>query len=132
MPDNPIAMILVALSAALFASATATLQPGCNLTVTNEVDYGSTTRCVEYPDGVSVNLSACKDLCCATDDCTLFTWLDGAPPTCWPLQSASGAHNNTNKDHYVGAPPQLPPPTSWATKIAKADMLYAPTDAFVP
>ena len=107
---------------------------GCHLnTSTNDFDFTETTRCSEYPNGISVNLSTCAELCCSTSDCTLFAWLSH-PLTCWPLSSASNIIPNRDRNHYIGLnlPPQptpmppMPPPDSWAPKIASGDMLYAP------
>jgi len=109
-----------------------------NLSATNALDFQATTRSSSYPNGLSVNLTTCGDVCCNTSDCVLYAWLNGgggaASDTCWPLASATGLISNSNMNHYIGVPPQPPPPppqptpSSWIPRISTGDMLYSSVD----
>jgi len=111
---------------------------GCkNLSATNALDFQATTRSNFFPNGISVNLSMCGDICCNTSDCVLYAWLNGggaASDTCWPLASATGLISNSDMNHFIGIPPQPPPlppqptPSSWIPRISSGDMLYSSVD----
>ena len=126
----PVLWVVVAVVAAAQAA------PGCkNLTTSNTLDFEATTRCAQYPNGVSpLSLEECLTLCCATDACTLFAWKDTAGGLCWPLSAATALIPNTDRSHYIGAPPPPPAvyPPSWVPLIASGDMLYAAEDTDVP
>ena len=124
------------------AAAAAASGSSCkNLTTTNTQDWAATTRSAAFPDGApGLDLPGCLALCCATGDCALFAFLDGgsgkpADNSCWPLSGAAGLGPASNPRHFIGLPPPappVPPPASWAPRIAAGDMLYAGEDASVP
>ena len=123
-----------------YARAVSASPAACkNLTTTNQQDFAATTRSSSYPSGApGLDLAGCLALCCATADCALFAFLDAAQPadsTCWPLSAAAGLGPASDPHHFIGLPPPppyIPPPVSWAPRIAAGDMLYASEDASVP
>jgi hypothetical protein len=110
-----------------------------NYTVSNNTDFGSTTRCNQYPSGIVLDsYEDCCSTCTATPTCTGWTFEMDGSHVCFPLASYSG--RVANHPSIIGTlpspsptptPSPQPTPPAWVPKIAACDMLYSPTDAHV-
>lgn len=118
---------LVLLNVAHYATAQG---PCAGFSVSNNTDFGGTTRCAQYPNGIVLaSYEACCSTCAATPGCTGWTYeLDGSR-TCFPLTAFSGrVSNHPSVIGTLPSPSPQPTPAAWVPKIAACDMLYSPSD----
>ena len=122
-------MSLLLILASLLLVSSQTCDP--NQTVLNGTDFGSTTRCPQYPQGLSTpSAGACCSICFQTCGCTAWVWMT-TETMCFPCTKVEGTTPNIDRTVGFMAPPP-PPPAPWVPRIAANDMLYTPTDAQVP